>query len=400
MKHITIRHFGAIEEAELDLGRLNLIIGLQGSGKSCAMMVACYCTWVEKRIVLRQSAKEFEQDTSFIDTMISYYRAKGFLHPNTYIAYQSQYMEFSYDHSDKVFIQKWKGARWKYKRPKVSYIPAERNMVSLVANWDRFETSYDNILDFIQDWDTARRYVKNESDILGTGISYKYDDHANADTIITPTGAPLSLTNSSSGMQSLIPQFVYLDYLTDGIYKVEKESLEKSLPEKQLVYNLLDNLYERNYKKKGLAESNKQKDETEIVHIEGRDYVFDRKTAAESFKKEAGHLLKTDHAEIFLEEPESNLFPPTQFQLMDWIVEKTISRSHKNFFFIATHSPYVLNHLLQEDIKDFGLFLTFPSGNGLYKIKKANAEELQAIYDNGADAFFNFESFVETDETI
>jgi len=400
MKQITIRHFGPIEEAEMNLDRLNLIIGLQGSGKSCAMIVACYCTWVEKRIVLRQSAKEFEQGTSFIDMLVSYYRAKGYLHADTYIGYSSQYMEFFYNHSERTFVQKWKGARWKYKRPKVSYIPAERNMISMVAHWDRFETSYDNILDFKQDWDTARRFVKNESDILGTGISYKYDDFTDSDTIITATGKPIELTNSSSGMQSLVPLFVLMDYLTEGIYKAEKDSKDKSLSEKLLVYNLLDTLYKRHYEKVGQSDLVPMEDEKEIVHIEGRDYVFEQKAMSDIFTREADDLLRTNHAEVFLEEPESNLFPPTQFQLMDWIVEKVTCRSRRNFFFITTHSPYVLSHLIEENIKDFALFLTYPSGNGLYKVKKANAEELQEIYDNGADAFFNFDAFVDKDETI
>ena len=58
MKHIKIRNFGPLRNVDIDLSQINLIIGLQSSGKSCAMMVACYCSWVEKRIVLRQSAKE------------------------------------------------------------------------------------------------------------------------------------------------------------------------------------------------------------------------------------------------------------------------------------------------------------------------------------------------------
>ena len=121
--------------------------------------------------------------------------------------------------------------------------------------------------------------------------------------------------------------------------------------------------------------------------------------AADAFKKEASQLLYTDHAEVFLEEPESNLFPPTQFQLMDWIVEMATDERHKNVFFIATHSPYVLSHLLQENLKDFSLFLTYPQKDGLCGVKAASDEDIQQIYDNGADAFFNFEPFT-ADETV
>ena len=71
MKHIKIKNFGPLRNVDIDLSQINLIIGLQSSGKSCAMMVACYCSWVEKRIVLRQSAKEFFDGDYFIAGLIS-----------------------------------------------------------------------------------------------------------------------------------------------------------------------------------------------------------------------------------------------------------------------------------------------------------------------------------------
>lgn len=389
MKHIIIRNFGPLKDVDIDLARINLIIGLQGSGKSCVMMTTCYCTWVEKRISLRQSAKDFEQDSLFLDTITSYYRTKGYVHDDTYIEYETEFMKFSYDHTTKKFTHKWKNFRWKYKRPKVSYVPAERNMVSLVSNWNRLETNYDNILDFKEDWDTARRYIKKEKDILGTGISYEYDEATGTDAVITISGKRVDLTSSSSGMQSLIPQFVHMDYLANGIYEDDNESKEKSYSEKQLVSNLLNLLYHRNQKK----ETEHTKDIPVVIHMEGKDFLFKDRKVSLQFTMEASNLIFTDHAEIYLEEPEINLFPPTQFQLMDWIVEMASNDEHKNKFFIATHSPYILNHLLQENLKDFKLLLTYPVGDGSYSVMTADDETIQQIYDNGSDAFFNFEPF-------
>ena len=125
--------------------------------------------------------------------------------PDTYIAYSSPYMSFEYDNSKHMFKHEWNTKRWNYKRPIVSYVPAERNMISLVSNWDRLETSYDNILDFKTDFDIAKKFIKKERDILGTGISYEYDEISGADAIVV-NGVRLDLMNSSSGIQSLIPQ--------------------------------------------------------------------------------------------------------------------------------------------------------------------------------------------------
>lgn len=224
------------------------------------------------------------------------------------------------------------------------------------------------------------------------GISYEYDESSGTDNIITTNGKPLELNNSSSGIQSLIPQFILLDYLKAGIYDIKESDNDKNLATKQMNKSLLDILYKRNLNKKTDEKADGSKT---VIHIEGKDYPFESKEAAKRFKKEADFLLKTDHAEVFLEEPESNLFPPTQFQLMNWIVEMVMDKKHKNFFFIATHSPYILSHLLQENLQEFKLFLTYPSSNGGYNVKSASEEEIQQIYDNGSDAFFNFDAFTD-----
>ena len=50
-------------------------------------------------------------------------------------------------------------------------------------------------------------------------VSYEYDEASNTDTVITPTGQRLRLISSSSGLQSLIPMLVHLDYVFEGQYR-------------------------------------------------------------------------------------------------------------------------------------------------------------------------------------
>ena len=48
MKHLTIHNFGPIKDVDIELGRINVIIGPQNSGKSTVLKIACYCDWIEK----------------------------------------------------------------------------------------------------------------------------------------------------------------------------------------------------------------------------------------------------------------------------------------------------------------------------------------------------------------
>ena len=62
MKHLVIRNLGPLKEADVELKRINVIIGSQSSGKSCVLKTACYCTWVEKRIELTGAAARVDAE--------------------------------------------------------------------------------------------------------------------------------------------------------------------------------------------------------------------------------------------------------------------------------------------------------------------------------------------------
>ena len=49
---------------------------------------------------------------------------------------------------------------------------------------------------------------------------------------------------------------------------------------------------------------------------------------------------KVSHSDIFLEEPEQNIFPDTQVKLVYYLLEKI--KLHQDNLFMATHSHYIL----------------------------------------------------------
>ena len=101
------------------------------------------------------------------------------------------------------------------------------------------------------------------------------------------------------------------------------------------------------------------------------------------------NLSKIHHCEVFLEEPEENLFPPTQ-QILIRTILKLVKRGEGNTLFISTHSPYVLDVLLEREKYDFGLFYIQPSEKGSY-VRTATDKDVQDMFEDGVDAFFNIE---------
>lgn len=386
MRHLQIKNFGPIKSADLELGQVNIITGLQSSGKSCVLKTACYCAWVEKRLELSQKDNGFGKGSAFIDLMTEYYKMSGYVHEDTYIEYETNHVRFSYDHSKKQFQMNWKSGHWNFRRPKVSYVPADRNLVAAIPGWSSLSLD-GNMIEFMSDWDKARRFLKHEDNFLDLGLTYSYDNNSNSDTVRLGNGQPLRLSDSSSGIQSLLPMYVHLDYLTRGQY--EDATTKISYEQKEERRYLLSNIYENLTRKK--QEDGIQRD---WISLEGIDYSFSDSKAAKRFKEIYSKYTQVDHSEIFLEEPEDNLFPPTQCQFVNWLLDAT--KVHNDLLFIATHSPYVLNQLIKQAPKGLTVFFTHPADDKerIFSVRQLSKEEVQEIYDNGVDMFFNFELYV------
>lgn len=400
MKRLIIRNIGPLKEADVVLSKVNLIIGPQSSGKSCVLKIACYCTWVEKRIELAQSADVFMQDGYFLAELTRFHKLRGYFRKDSYVEYESDYTKFSYDNSTNSFKFEWMSKRWDYKRPKVSYIPAERNMVAAIPNWFDVKLYDDNIQSFMADWDRARKAYTEQLDILNLGVSYRYDAQTNSDKVQVDDDTTLELTNTSSGLQSLIPLFVHLNYINKDVYSQPEA---KSLSDIQVSENFLKTMYLELFKKTGktdstqlgmsISEEGKRslKASITIAHIGPYLLQFSNQEYADECRDLFQRYVNTNHTDVFLEEPENNLFPPTQARLVDWLLEMSQGENGSNLF-IATHSPYIMTTFLERDLKDFKLFIESSNG-GKSVVKTASEEDVQEIYDDGIDVFYNIESY-------
>ena len=383
MKRVLIRDLGPIAEADIFLKDVNVVIGEQSIGKSCVLKVSCFCTWVEKRIAIEQNARRFEKKGVFLEELMNFHRLNGYVHENTYIGYESDYMIFSYD-NEHGFSFEWKKDRWNYKRPKVSYIPAERNLVAVIPNWFEVKSVADNIQDFMADWSDARKSVGDNEKILNLDVAYHYDEGSDTDFVKMKDGHILPFTNVSSGLQSLIPLYIHLFNINSKKYREREDNSVKHKAEMGKLVNLLIEYYDNNigeaYIKNPKFGTINQETGLEKEFIPNPEMT---KWLMRSFLR----LSRIDHCEVFLEEPEENLFPPTQQILMRTLLNQT---REGNTLFISTHSPYILDILLERETYDFGLFYIRATEHGSV-VKTATEADVQDMFEDGIDAFFNIE---------
>lgn len=94
---------------------------------------------------------------------------------------------------------------------------------------------------------------------------------------------------------------------------------------------------------------------------------------------------------ITLEEPDAHSFPKFVSLLADELIENS-----KNQFFIATHSPYLLNNLIENTPEeDLSVFVCgFDKEKGT-TAKRLSGTELSELLDYGVDIFFNINRYLD-----
>lgn len=323
MNKLTIRNFGPIKSVTIDLKKFTVIIGPQSSGKSCILKIASFCKWLEKRIELSQNPDKYLSEETVRTELLQFHKLNGFQKDNTFIKYESQFMLFSITFNENgktVFDFQWKRNRWRYKRPAIAYIPAERNIVAAIPNWFDVKLVHNNIRNYMSDWEESRQLfsMSNSLPILDLGTAYYYNLSENSDKIIVDKqGHTIDFTNASSGLQSIVPLYVLISYLSDkSTYQAGVSSVA----------------------------NDKEREKLKLM-IERSTEVPKSFSAHEIIE----NLSRIQHTEIYLEEPEENIFPKTQYQLVKWLV-RMMNVSADNSISMTTHSPYILaslNNLIQ-----------------------------------------------------
>ena len=141
MTKLIIKNIGPIKDVDINLNKVNVIIGPQSSGKSTINKIACYCAWVEKKISLDQSFEYFLKDDNFLNNLIRFHKFESYLREGSQIIFESDIIKITYNYQDKAPSLDWVD-KSKYKRSKLSYIPAERNIISMISDWKEVTLPY------------------------------------------------------------------------------------------------------------------------------------------------------------------------------------------------------------------------------------------------------------------
>lgn len=320
MPKFEIKNIGPIRDVCFTLNKLNVFIGPQSSGKSTIAKIISFCSWLEKDVLIHQDVDYV--DMAFIRReLFDFHRMGSYFSKGSYIKYVGNAIEFEYS-AENVRVTKTDGFD-AAKVGKIAYIPSERNVVSL-PGISSFPFPYNNIRSFVFDWLNVHGMFNSASvvPLLDLGVNYYYEDATQTDKIILGGGKEIPINEASSGLQSVVPLYVYLYYLTKKMYdNVEKVSYDRKKDWDNALRLRLRNVKNINVRK--LSEF-------------------------------LDSISRPHFTNVVMEEPELNLFPQTQVMLVYAI--SRLMQWERDGMVITTHSPYILyalnNCMLGGMVKD------------------------------------------------
>lgn len=260
-ERLEIRNFGPVKQLDIEIKPLTLFIGTQGSGKSTISKLITICkdkNWQKEIIAQSENLMK-----PFFDFNIDEY-----FQTDSYIHYQNPELDIKYQ-DGKFHLSK--NTTEKESESSMLYIPAERNLIGNLSSalasimLARIPLS-ETIIEYMSLFEKAKKaFPKYEIPFLGVRYEKKEGKER---IVVSEDGKDLPLSACSSGLQSVLPMIMVIDYA------LGKESFDS----------------------------------------------------------------------FVIEEPEQNLFPENQRELLNFICKKQ-NNEHFEQCIITTHSPYLLSCL-------------------------------------------------------
>lgn len=309
-ERLIVKSFGPVKDLDVIFKKVTLFIGDQGTGKSCVAKLFSMFKWTEK--VLSQKKYKlsyFEQYNRFQKMLCKYHRIESFVNESSYIKFEGDLYDFLYENGNFSVTDKnheIKGIS------KVMYVPAERSIVSVAENKSKLLKELpDSSETFSDEFVNAKKFFQNGYNLPFEGLRFEYDSLNDAGWL-HGVDYKVRLINASSGIQSSLPMCIVSEYLSSKISNKEEVKLSKE---------------EKDKLEKRVAEI--------MQNEEYSDSIKDMMIRQLSYANRYNQLIN------IVEEPELNLFPRSQMEVLFSLISNNAS-AEENMLVFTTHSPYSL----------------------------------------------------------
>lgn len=321
MSKIKIKNFGPIKdgftknEGWMDIKKVTVFIGNQGSGKSTVAKLISVFTKIEKSLVRGDFEKNiFESKNRLKSYYLPYHRLEDYLNDDSEIDYIGDKYSIVY-RNETLSITEIQNS--KYALPQIMYVPAERNFLAYIKGAEELKLSSEALQEFSTEYYKAMQEMNGDPILLPiNNTEIRYDKRSD-ELYLKSINYRIKLSVASSGFQSFVPLY--------------------------LVSNNLANSVKQQSGKKSAMSS-----EETVKFQKGLRTIWDNEHLTEIQKRQAISELASAFNKIafinIVEEPEQNLFPSSQQKMLNSLLEIN-NMNEGNKLILTTHSPYLINFL-------------------------------------------------------
>ena len=297
-ERLVVRNFGPITNLDIEFRRLTLFIGDQGSGKSTLSKLLTICRDMNWWSQLLENAESDDVKKPFNDFGINEY-----FMDDTYINYTMQGLAIKYDNE----------------------------AFSIVSN----DINKDDIKNYFL-------YLNKK---LGYGQDSEQTDKDDASKAFLDSIARMILYNPAE--RNLVGN---LSEATASLWSAGIP-LPKPLLEYMGLFERATKFFPR-YEIPVFKVNFVKKDNKNMIELSGKDKLISLSASSSGLQSAIPMLMVIDYAlrtnsfdSFVIEEPEQNLFPKNQFEMLGFVTSKLWHPAQRRQFIITTHSPYLLSSL-------------------------------------------------------
>jgi predicted ATPase len=330
MSRIKIKNFGPIKtgclsnDGWLDIKKVTLFIGNQGTGKSTVAKLISTFTWIEKALTRGDYDIAYFESKDRIKTYFAYHKIDEYLPEyniqNPFFRGKEEPV-LEYEGASYRIIYKPRRLKIEprqksvYSLPQIMYVPSERNFISTVDDPKFLRIASEPLVELLTEMRRAKAKIIEPINLPINATQLSYDEKLN---LIYISGADykVSLDKGSSGFQSVVPLYLVSWFLANQVKGNEGQEAMNS-DELSRFQDSVREIY---------ANPDLNEDQRRLA-ISAVSYRF-KKTAFINI----------------VEEPEQNLFPESQQEILNSLL-KMNNLSENNKLIMTSHSPYIINFL-------------------------------------------------------
>ena len=318
---LIVKNFGPVKDAELELKKVTIFIGPQGSGKSTLAKLVAICKDGERSFLRSEIPVSYNYNES-------YYGLKTFKNEKSFFSFSSDILKLSNKGAMTEITLNELGEilekDGKTIKNKLSKDLENQNLDNMSKELRRFDADLEYAKMFYKYNITSTTYIpENRSSVtyLSSSLFGLMNNDVNLPKILTAFGNKYSIASTNDAKEDI--RFV----------KVEGHIIGSKKPKYIELFDL------------------------QFQHRDGQDFLIDTKNNYEINLKDSAsgmqssiplilvvrHEYSQGNKHFIIEEPELNLFPTTQKELVGYLADKCTQNG--NELLMTTHSPYILTAL-------------------------------------------------------